>query len=298
MNVLVATLSYLPDDLSNLEKRMSYHAQQLRWLESLGLDFEYLRVESAWGEAARSNPELVPKLNYKALVRGPQPCGLNRTNILEYFYETDYDWLMCLDDDRMLYPHYSPRNFIRDLNTPDFKKLAEEGHLIVCLDPIYMPFKKENYAWEHHETHWHFRTEVPHGCLQVCFIPNLKKFGFPEIYFDRVTRAQMNEAPEDLKFEVDWLKEKHPIIKCNNLIMKEIGQQSGNGSTIYIDLEGRRAIEATQGKWLSDYLHELFPRNPKLWNLKELNRRRNPTFTRLVPRSERHVFTGGELPKE
>lgn len=294
---MVATLSYLPDTLSNLEKRIEFHKEQLRWLESLDIDFEYYRLESDWGDTAKTDLELVPKLSYHPIVTGPHPCGCNRSLILDVFYETDYDWLICLDDDRSLYPHYSPRDFFLDLDTDPFTNLAKSGYLIVCLDPIYMPFKKDNYLWKYHETHWRLHTEVPHGCLQVCFIPNLKKYGYTPIYFDRETRAQAGEAPEDLKFELDWLLARHPIIKCPNLIMKEIGQAGGNGSTIYRDLRDRREIESTQKEWYLNYMKEMLPRNPELWKPGALNKRRNPTFTTLVPRSKPYVFKDTELPK-
>lgn len=298
LNFMVGSFSYMPDSLTNLEKRIRAHKEQLRWLESLGIDFEFYRVESAWGEVANSDSELKPNLRYKPIIEGAHPCGCNRSILLDHFYETDYDWLVCLDDDRMLYPHYNPRNFFLDLGTEPFIQLAKEGSLIVCLDPIYMPFKKMNYEWEHHETHWRITHEVIHGCLQVSFIPNLKKYGYKPIFFDRVTRAQENEPPEDLKFEVDWLFENHPILKCTQLIMKEIGQTSGNGSTIYKDLEARRVVEATQGQWLTSYLKEKAPRNPELWDKKKMNSRKNPKFTRLVPRSERYIFKDTELPRK
>lgn len=294
---LVATLSYLPDTLRNLDKRISFYKTQLRWLESLGIDFEYIRVESDWGQVAKSDPELVPNLKYSSIVTGPNPCGCNRSLILDRFYETDYDWLVCLDDDRILYPHYSPRDFLLDLDTAPFQSLAKRGYLIVCLDPIYMPFKKDNYLWKYHETHWRLETENPHGCLQVCFIPNLKKYGYTPIYFDRTTRAQMDEAPEDYKFEIDWLVAKHPIIKCTNLIMKETGQSAGDGSTIYRDLEHRKQVEATQGAWYSRYIRQVLPRRPELWGKKELVRRRNPKFIELIPRSIPYVFSDSEIPK-
>lgn len=297
---MVGVISYLADELDNLDKRIAFHKEQLRWLESLDIDFDLYRVESAWGMMARGDGGLIPNRDarlFNQICVGKQPPGANRNQLLSIFYDSDYDWLVCMDDDRMLYPHYDPRQFFLELDTPQFTALAEQGYMLLCLDPIYMPFKKENYAWQYHETHWKFDAVSPEGGLQICFIPNLRKYGYKEIFFDSESYAQSDEAPEDYKFKLDWLIAKHRLIRCSNLIMKEIGQASGDGSTLYADLAYRREVEETQKTWYANYMRERLPRNPELWKKGELNRRRNPKFTQLVSRSVPYVFKDKELPR-
>ena len=138
--------------------------------------------------------------------------------------------------------------------------------------------------------------ETPYGFLQICFIPNLVKFGMKPIYFNGDTECLEGDPPEDVQFELDWLIGKHPIIRNKNLIMQEIGQTNADLSSIYRDLEHRRQCELTHKSWLTGYLKSRLPRKPDLWTRVALNKRMNPTLTALIPRSEPYEFSGRDLP--
>lgn len=295
VNFMVGTISYLPEDSSRTEKRIEFHKQQLRWLESLGIDFSYYRVESAW--CTKASEELSTSLNLKSIVVDKQPPGYNRNLLLDELYSSDYDWLVCLDDDRKLYPMYNGDAFFKDLNTPAVRRLAEQGYLITCTPPNFEPFKKDVCAWKYRETHWYMFRETPYGFLQICFIPNLVKFGYKPVYFNSETQCLEGDPPEDVQFELDWLINKHPIIRNKNLIMQEIGQTNADLSSIYRNLEHRRKCESTHKAWLTSYLKQRLPRKPDLWTRVALNRRMNPTFTTLIPRSSLYQFSGRDLPR-
>lgn len=294
-NFMVGTISYLPSNNDRTPKRIEIHSQQLRWLESLGLPFEYYRVESDWCEEAKKS--LSTTLNLKSIAVGKHPPGYNRNLLLEQLYSSDYDWLVCLDDDRQLYPMYNGDAFFQDLNTAPVRKLAEKSYLITCTPPNFEPFKKDCYSWKYKETHWYMFRETPYGFLQICFIPNLVKFGYKPIFFNGDTECLEGDPPEDVQFELDWLIHKHPIIRNKNLIMQEIGQTNADLSSIYRDLEHRRRCELTHKTWLTQYLKQRLPRKPDLWTRVALNKRMNPPFVDLIPRSVPYQFSGRDLPR-
>lgn len=296
VNFMVGTISHLPEDIDNIKKRCEIHAQQLRWLEEIRLDFEYYRVEGAWGSTAKSICDTT--LNLHSIETGKNPPGFNRNLLLDVLYNSDYDWLVCLDDDRRYYPIYNADAIFNDLSTPAFKKLASQGYMMLSLDPMVAPYKKLNYSWEYRETHWFMRRGSPSGFLQMCFIPNLVKFGYKPIYFNGETTCLQDDAPEDVQFQLDWLIAKHPIVQNRNLIMDEINQTQGNRSLIYKSLEVRTACHDAHAEWVKEYLKSKFPRTPKYWSKNTLNRLRNPRFTMLIPRGERYVYHDRDLPKE
>lgn len=296
LNFIVGSISYLPDGNDRTPKRIKFHAKQVEWLESLGLPFRYYRVESAWGEQA--NQALGEnKLNMTRLSTEAHPPGFNRNLLLEQLYASDADWLVCLDDDRQLYPMYGGDNFFADLGTPAVKQLAKDGYLITCTPPNFEPFKKDVCSWSYKETHWYMFRETPYGFLQICFIPNLVKFGHKPIWFNGETQCLEGDPPEDVQFELDWLIAKHPIVRNKNLIMQEIGQTNAGYSSIYRDLDHRRKCELTHKAWLEGYLKQRMPRKPDLWTRVALNRRMNPAFTRLIPRGKPYTFEGRDFPK-
>lgn len=295
---MVGTISYLPEGGKNTEKRVKIHRKQLDWLKDIRqtVEFDYYRVESDWCDEAQT--ELRPEFRYHPLRTGAHYPGYNRNILLEIFYDSDYDWLVCLDDDRRLYPMYGGDDFFLELDKPPLLKMAKEGYLITCQPPDYEPFKKDNYAWEHKETHWYIVRETPYGFLQICFIPNLKKYGYKPIFFNAETACLEHDAPEDTQFEFDWLLAKHRIVRNRNLVMQEIGQTNADLSTIFRDEEHRHLCAKAHKEWANEYLKQKAPRNPEIQTRVGLNRRRNPNFTQLIPRSVPYTFTERDLPRD
>jgi len=296
VNFMIGTISYLPANNERAQQRIAGYRKQLDWLESLQIPFEYYRVESDWCDEARE--QLHTSLNLHSIVTEQHPPGYNRNLLLNELYKSDYDWLMCLDDDRRIYPMFNGSEFIKDLSTPKLVDLARRGYLITCTSPYLLPFKKENYAWPYKEENWYLAKEDCFGFLQIVFIPNLVKYGYKPIYFNGETTCLEGDSPEDLQFQLDWILAKHPVIRNKNIIMEEIGQASGQLSTLYENEDHRQAVIKSQTEWLTNYLKTKSPRKPELWSRTGVNRRLNPPFKELVPRSTRYEFTGRDLPRD
>ena len=297
-NYMVGIISYLPENERGLT-RISLHREQLDWLEQLAPkvrdEFQVYRVESAWGPTA--DKELQTTLPLTPIRVGKQAPGANRNLLLKKLYESDYDWLFILDDDRVFYPHYRYQDWFDDLNTPAVLDLCKRGYIVSCILPMYEPFKKANYDWPFHETHWNMCKDPIKGSLQSCFIPNVKKYHGVEVYFDNDSYAQIDELPEDTKFQLDWIKAGFHCIRNKELIAKEVGQSSGELSSLYESLEHRRQVEEGHPAWFDAYLKELYPKNPSVWTRRSFLSRYNPEFRELIPRTNHYVFEDYDLPR-
>lgn len=282
------------------KSRIPIHKEQLRWLEQLSTqvrdDFEVYRVESAWGPTAKA--ELGTTLNLKPIEVEQHTCAVNRNFLLERFYNSDYDWLFLLDDDRVFYEHYRYADWFDDLATPAVIELCKQGYMISCILPMYEPYKKVNYEWPMRETHWFMGKDPIHGSLQSVFVPNIKKYQGKEIYFDKETAAQLNEPPEDTMFQLDWIKAGGHCIRNRYLIGKEVGQSAGEKSLIYDTLEDRRKIEEGHAAWFESYLKQLYPRNPRCWTRRGFLAQHNPEVRLSIPRTNHYVFEDNDLPKD
>lgn len=298
-NYMVGIITYIPET-DRGKARIPIHRTQLSWLEELSTqvrdEFDVYRVESAWGPTAQQ--ELTTSLSLKPIVVDKHTCAVNRNYLLEEFYASDYDWLFMLDDDRIFYDHYRYSDWFDDLSSPSVMELCKQGYMISCILPMYEPFKKVNYEWQWHETHWYMGKDPIKGSLQSCFIPNIKKYQGKEVFFDKETAAQLNEPPEDTMFQLDWIKSGGHCIRNRFLIGKEIGQSAGEKSMIYESLEQRRKIEEGHEIWFENYLKELYPRNPRCWTRRGFNAQYNQEFKTLIPRTNHYVFEDKDLPRD
>lgn len=285
--VMFGTISYIPPDAERKAMRITNHRKQLEWLSTfLTADDLYYRVESAWGDDSDYDCLCDVPFNITSIPVGPKYPGANRNILLDRLYNSDYDWLVIMDDDRSLYPYFNGEQFFtKDLKGPDGDRLAKDGVLIKALTPMTEPFKKQCVEFPKRKEAWFLSKSTPSGFLQIACIPNLKKYGYVPIYMDGDTDCLPGSPPEDVQFELDWLIDRHGIAMNKNLVMKEFGGDSQ--SSIYTDKTHRREAEEYHKGWITEYLQSKNPRNRALWTKKELNARRN-TFdpTKLFYRKE------------
>lgn len=285
--VMFGTISYIPPDATRKAMRIANHRKQLDWLSTfLTPDDLYYRVESAWGTDSDYDKLNDVPFNIIPIQVGAAYPGANRDVLLRKLYESDYDWLVIMDDDRALYPYFNGEEFFtKELKGPDGDRLAKEGTLIKGLHPMVEPFKRQCVEFEKKKEAWFMTKSSPLGFLQIACIPNLVKYGYEPIYMNGETSCMEGTAPEDLQFELDWVLAKHGMACNKNLIIKEFG--GANQSSLYQDKEHRHKVETYHRQWVADYLKQKNPRNKALWEKKTLNARRN-TFdpTHLFLRRE------------
>ena len=273
--IMYGTISYIPPDADRKHMRIVNHRKQLDWLSTfLTSDDLYYRVESAWGDDAEYDQLRGVPFTITGLVQPAAYPGANRNVLLQKLYESDYDWLVIMDDDRALYPYFNGEEFFtKELKGPDGDRLAKEGTLIKGLHPMVEPFKRQCVEFVKKKEAWFMAKSSPLGFLQIACIPNLVKYGYEPLYMNGDTACMEGDAPEDLQFELDWVLAKHGLACNKNLIIKEFG--GANQSSLYHDPGHRKKVEAYHRQWVLEYLKQQNPRNKALWDKRQLNARRN-----------------------
>lgn len=273
--VMYGTISYIPPDSAMKSARIVNHRKQLDWLSTLlTKDDLYYRVESAWGDDSDYDCLYDVPFEITSMPVPPAYPGANRNFLLKELYESDYDWLVIMDDDRALYPYFNGSLFFtKDLKGPDGDRLAREGTLIEAMSPVAEPFKKQCSSFERRREAWFFSRSCIMGFLQIACIPNLVKYGYEPVYMNGATDCQAGSPPEDLQFELDWVLAKHGLACNKNLIVKEFG--GDRQSTLYPNKEHRRMVEASHREWVAGYLKSKNPKIKALWSKRGLNARRN-----------------------
>lgn len=285
--VMYGTISYIPPDAKRKQMRITNHRKQLDWLSTfLTPEDLYLRVESAWGDDSDYTKLYDVPFEITSMPVPAAYPGANRNHLLKKLYDSDYDWLVIMDDDRALYPYYNGEEFFtKELKGPDGDRLAKAGTLIKGLHPMIEPFKRQCAEYQHRREAWFITKSSPLGFLQIACIPNLVKYGYQPIFMNGETSCQLGTPPEDVQFELDWLLAAHGLAMNKNLIVKEFG--GDRQSSLYEDKKHRQQVEQYHKQWVSEYLKSKSPRIKALWTKQGLNSRRN-TFdpSKLFKRRE------------
>ena len=282
--LLLGSISYCVPDAVREESRIKTHRAQLSWLESLELrDYVYYRVEQAYTPEVAS--QLTTSLNLESL---SYPTGLGpaaaRNKLLEKLYDSDSDWLVCMDDDRDLYAHYGANHFIEELNqNPHMHSLAEQGVLVNGVCPARRPFKKDNTAFGKIATHWNLRKACIDGCLQICCIPNIVKFGHKPVWFDETNDCMHGKPPEDIQFELDWILAKHQIATNLMMVVRDIVPENYEVSTVYATQALRKEVMDTHPKAIDNYIAQ--KTRMRIRTLSAFNKLKNGFQPQAVPRS-------------
>jgi hypothetical protein len=289
--LMLGAISFLKPGMRHLEKRIAHHESQLRFWEAQP-DLPLHRVEVFWDEtteqALTTNLEL-----HSIKVKEPSPPGKSRNFLLDALYKSDYDYLICCDDDQVLEPGAEGFAFINAL-TAD---LAAEGALITFQNETWITKAQERkmqdmMAWGQENQKHILRKALCTGNMQISCIPNLAKYGYEPIYFDEVSMAQENEIPEDAEFQVDWLVSRHPVYICTTLYNKALDNYVQ--SSIY--KSGRFRYMTNKGRidTLNRYIKQEMKYHPEVTDLISLSKRRNTALDqRLLAFADPNLSIGG-----
>lgn len=296
--IIMGTISCLADNTMCLEDRVKMHEKQLRFLEEITEKMHaqysadpipYFRVEQGWNaEREEALKTTLPLTSIK--YEKPIPPGAARNQLLKVLYESDADWLICLDDDHALYDKFCGHELLWELTTPQFMNLGSQGTMIMAFPAYWDGYMKEVTAWGQANTHWLLKKTKHAGAMPFACIPNLVKFGKKPVWFDDETAASKEgEPPEDLKFMIDWLANGGRWLECLTMIGKSCGAL--DKSSIFTSKDDRSNRDANYVQhWTEEYLKSLYPRNPSLWTRKEFFRRKNPQVAFSIKRQHPHTF--------
>lgn len=295
--VIMGTISCIAPTTMNKDARITMHRRQLDWLESITqkmveekgeTPIPYFRVEQGWEpETEEILKTSLPLTSLK--YDKPIPPGAARNVLLDKLYDSNADWLICMDDDHGLYDHFNDYQLLWELGEEPAMKALYNNLVIVTSFPSYWDgYNKIVEAFGKKDTHWLFKPTKHPGCMPFCCIPNIYKIKGKKLYFDAETacnNVDTGDVPEDLKFQIDWLKSGGRIYEGMLFIGKSLGRMTD--SSIYGDeLSRRENLQDIRKKWVNSYLRTVFPRNPNIWTLSKLYARRNTSEDIVIKRKE------------
>lgn len=197
MSILIGQISYLPRNELRTQRLQAAH-MQIAFMHTMLPLAQIISVAQAYDEADYHN--LAQYYKHEQ----PIGAGAARNEILKYFYNSDYDWLLLCDDDTILDNKYNVKEFICDIanNESKFKELDA----ISALEPEYHPYKKLNYKDQANLTHYKFEPRELNSGSATSIIRNIKKFYGKELYYPNID-ANKGEGREDIEFLLAWLKQ-------------------------------------------------------------------------------------------
>lgn len=301
INIMLGVISCLADNTLCLDERIKMHRKQLdkfsEYATYMNTTYGYsvgeiplFRVEQGWSAERQQYLDVATIPLRPIRFSEPIPPGAARNELLEILYQSDYDWLVCFDDDHSLITTYAGQEFLWELSEPPFLELAKQGYMINAIPGYHSAYNALIQNWGLADTHWLLRKTTHFGALAVCCIPNLVKFGRKPVYFDaHTTITETGAPPEDLKFAIDWLVNGGKAIECWQLISTATGDLQ-KSSIFKTEDDRRRKIKEYAEQWITPYLRSKYPRNPALWTKKGLLDRRNPDVQFNIPRLHQHQF--------
>lgn len=300
--VILGTISYLGPATRHRDARIDMHKMQVDWLgeitgrmiaEGKGQPLPYFRVEQCWDQQLRTNLE--PSFPVTSInLTMPVPPGAARNVLLYELYNSDASWLICMDDDHMMFDHYNCHELFWDLGSPAGIKLAKDRCLVVPVPTYWEGYKQQVADWGKAETYWFLKRARIWGYLPIVAIPNLVKFGYDPIWFEA---GWNSKAPEDLKFEIDWVAKGGSLFQCYMWPARSCGDMT-KSSVFKSDDERLDRVKYIHSDWAPSYLKSIFPRNPALWTESGFKQRKNPVKFREMPRSFSYTLLPSDLPNE
>lgn len=236
--VLVGIISYLPDDSETRRKRIAAHQKQMKCLNDLfpSLDVfqmnqNYCPCESDACKAALSNE--VRRVTFEE--HGKLGISNARNRLLKEFYSSDYEFMMLMDDDTLVYPYYDSCKFFDDLCSWSGK---EDVAMIRPLVPSMVPFKKTNYSQRSVvEQYWILNSSLGINPAGMIVLSNLKKLFNKEVYFREDMKSEKCEGYEDYDFVLQLRELGLSTYICKQLVINSL---IPDGSVMFGDGQRKR----------------------------------------------------------
>lgn len=267
--LMLGIISYLKSDLDFLQDRISCHKCQLEFWEAF-TEFERVsRVEIAWSADTASQLRS-PLITQHLETEAPSPVGKSRNILLKEFYGSDFDWLVCCDDDTILDPIAEAADFLQQLSPV----LARKACLIIFTPECWLDRAGVTRAFNLRVTypkHVLQKANLKHG-MSVCCIPNLVKYGRDPIWFHEANTADANTPTEDAAYFVDWIKAGNPVYEAKDLFTYQL--DNSNRSAVFGKQANRASTKAARMDALNTYVATKF--SNRVQTIDAVGRLKNP----------------------
>ena len=219
--MIVGIISYLPDTRDRIY-RLLIHKFQLEWLRKHFPSIEIIVAQRGYNE-----DDFQQGIHYI-----PAKIGVAgaRNSLLEYFYQSNEDFMLMMDDDIILYDYYDGINLINEIHTNPYK--FSKLDCVNSINPTKAGFKKAMIdSKELVELNYTF-IKPSSKQVQFALYKNFKKYYDKEPYFlEQAHDFETNytKLAEDYIFIYELLLNNYNVFSCRDWIQKGGG---GNISTI------------------------------------------------------------------
>ena len=174
--MIVGIISYLPDNEDVRQQRLKYHKKQLELLLKLNCNI-YIVAQNYRDTDFIINSNIY-YFKYDSGI-GPSQA---RNCLLNYFYSSDHDFMLCCDDDAYFYDYYNIFDFFNELNM-NTQKFNELDYIRgICANKV--PFKKTVYEDKNTLDKYVFEDRDTIGTTFIGIIRNLNKYYNKQIYYE------------------------------------------------------------------------------------------------------------------
>ena len=220
---LIGIISYLPADVELRSKRIETHVKQLNRLNELYPSFDIIQMDQQYEPVDVDTCNSIISNNMRNVrheLHNKLGVSKARNNLLNIFYNSDYEFMMLLDDDTLIYPYYDSSRFFDDLL--QFKEHKNVG-MIRPLVPSMVPFKKTNYIQKDviHD-YWILNSSLGINPAGMIILSNLKKNFDIEVYFNENMKSENGEGYEDYDFVLKLRELNIPTYMCKQIVINSL----------------------------------------------------------------------------
>lgn len=205
----------MDDPVKRADRVAAHHTQLTEWLTKTQADIHVIAMNYQPADFIHN-----PRIHYHERPR----MTANNARMLAFqeFYKSNYHWGIMMDNDAMLYDqpqHNSSYQLLQEMEANGFEFYSELD-IFTPIVPMWSPFRKLLADQKHQDNHvFKFNNGALKGSL--FFIKNFRKYGQTEIYPD------LNfDHCDDNKLALDaWMAGKS-LMRCENIVLKELGNAS------------------------------------------------------------------------
>lgn len=208
-NVAHYIISYLPNDPVVRQARKEAHLQQIKSIKAVTPYARIYIVAQNYKEEDYIQDPQITYYSYELL--GAMKA---RNTALKHFYESNYDWCILNDDDTVLLPTESAKEFARELEYNSYK--FEDVDIIWGRDMYHMPFQRNEIKKVDTYVHKWVLNYALHRVWHYTVIRNFKKYYNKEEYQDETIDPTLGMGYDDADFCYYLHTQGYQIFDCSN----------------------------------------------------------------------------------
>ena len=224
-------ISYLPNDEELKKERLEVHHKQIDNIKTITPHTKiYICAQNYKEEDYLIDPQIVYFKHDKGI--GAQAA---RNELLEFLYESNYEYGILSDDDGYLVPSDSAKQFFVELEQETDKFINNRIDIVYSRQMRYYPFSKYDIdVAEVRDNNWTF-TMQPNDWMTWMIVRNFNKaYGNKDFMrLDRIVKRDL--VYDDLEFNYALARKYHSY-RCPILQLYMLNEQKSK-SVIYTDVE-------------------------------------------------------------